>query len=91
MAEFPKGPGALAKAGYIYLKDGVCKDAECGAIIHWYKFAHTGQVMPIDSITMEPHWKCCPGAARFRKKKPKPAPPPQLNMFEKPMREPGED
>jgi hypothetical protein len=93
MPPFPKGPKELAKAGYIYQGDSHCKAKDCGALLHWYKFSLTGQKMPIDSITMEPHWKSCIGADQFRnKKKKEPPPDPQLNMFEqKPTREPGED
>jgi hypothetical protein len=94
MARFPKGPTQLAKAGYIYLGDSYCKAEGCGALLHWYKYSVTGQRIPVDSITMGPHWECCAGADKFRKKKKKPEPPPdpQLNMFApKLMREPGED
>ena len=90
MSSFPKGPKELSKAGYIYLGDSYCKAEGCGALLHWYKYSVTGQKMPIDSITMEPHWKACAGAKQFRKKKKKPEPPvdPQGNFF---TREPGEE
>jgi len=91
MAEFPKGHKALAAAGYIYRKDGICQHPECKALLHWYTTPND-KFIPIDSITMEPHWKTCIGADSFRKKKKEPPADPQQNLFEpKPMREPGED
>ena len=95
MPPFPKGPKELAKAGYIYLKDGVCKAEGCGALLHWYKHSsRRAKSFPVDSITQDLHFKCCVAASRFSKKKKmvKPQPDPQLNMFApKLMREPGED
>lgn len=95
MAEFPKGPAALSKAGYIYLSDGHCKQKDCDALIHWYKYSPTGQVMPIDSITQTPHWLSCAGRAakKEKPKPPEPPPDPQQSLFEpnRVMREPGED
>jgi hypothetical protein len=92
LAPFPKGRKELERAGYVFVREGVCKAPECGALIRWYR-TPVGEMMPIDSITEGPHWQACGGADFFRKKKkkPEPAPDPQLNMFEKPMREPGED
>jgi hypothetical protein len=92
MAPFPKGAKALREAGYVFLNQSFCKAETCGALIRWYR-SPSGQIMPIDGITETPHWLSCAGADGFRKKKKKPEPPPdpQLNMFEKPTREPGED
>jgi hypothetical protein len=80
MAPFPKGPTELAKAGYIYLSDSYCKAKDCGALLHWYKYSVTGQKMPIDSVTMGPHWKTCIAATDFRKKKKKEKP--QMSLFQ---------
>jgi hypothetical protein len=93
MPPFPKGPKALAEAGYVFISEGVCKAPECRGLIRWYR-TPAGQMIPIDSISEGPHWQACGGADFFRKKKekkPEPPPDPQLDMFEKPMREPGED
>ena len=86
---FPHGHKALVASGYTYLGEGNCKATGCGWKILWYR-APTGQIMPIDRETKEPHWKVCVAAEKFRKKKKKPIPPPepQGNLFE---REPGEE
>ena len=92
MTIFPRTPAELAKAGYIYVKDGICQAAGCGALIHWYK-KPTGDWIAIDSICRSPHYLSCASPSQIRKGgKKEPPPEPQMNMFEtKPMREPGEE
>lgn len=91
MALVPQGHDALVAAGYTFRGEGVCKTPECGAKILWYR-APSGQVMPIDYITLTPHWKSCAGAVSHRKKKEK-AEPEQPAELQRDLfnREPGEE
>jgi hypothetical protein len=42
--------------------------AGCNARIFW-AITNAGKKMPLDAVTLEPHWGTCPAAKSFRSKR----------------------
>jgi hypothetical protein len=64
MAKWPyKTDADLTKAGYIFKSDARCKG--CQEMIEWWETPN-GKMMPLDKLTLQPHWSTCPKADRFK-------------------------
>jgi hypothetical protein len=64
---FPTTAKGFIEQGYTKKNTGTCRG--CGADLIWY-LTPKGKAMPVETLTLEPHWAKCPNAEDFRKKKP---------------------
>lgn len=65
---FPVGSINLQLAGYHFKDKGTCRG--CGAAIEWWLTPRNAS-MPLDHVTLIPHWGTCPARDQFRKPKAK--------------------